>query len=194
MPLFPVKIVKLSSFISVIHMQEGALALTSHIALVYLPNSLMLCIKFGCDSSPLYFHTLQHPLWACFCVLVQWVKLVQTLCWLLVEEAGWTETQGLSRQRMSLACEPPRSRRGGLVDQIFCEFQRELPVTQGKNAYLRHWFFFRLITPSGLIASVLSFACGSTTHSWAVCFLAGSRTKIQLYSGVVSGDVTWGSL
>jgi hypothetical protein len=70
-PLFPMKIVKLSSFSSVIHMEEGALALTSHIALVYLPNSFMLCIKFGCDSSPLYFHALQHPLWACFCVLVQ---------------------------------------------------------------------------------------------------------------------------
>src|SRR4051812_11227260 len=43
---------------------------------------------------------------------------------------------------MSLACEPALSRRGGLVDQIFCEFQRELPVTQAENAYLRNWFFF----------------------------------------------------
>jgi hypothetical protein len=71
MSLFSMKIVKLSSFISVMHMEEGALALTSHIALVYLPNSFMLHIKFDCDSSPLYFHTLQHSLWACFCVLVQ---------------------------------------------------------------------------------------------------------------------------
>ena len=43
-------------------MEEGALALNSHIALVYLPNSLMSCIKIGCHSSPLYFHTLQHTL------------------------------------------------------------------------------------------------------------------------------------
>ena len=81
MSLFSMKIVKLSSFISVIHMEEGALALTSHIALVYLPNSLMLRIKFGCDSSPLYFHTLEHTQWACFLRACAVSEIYATLHW-----------------------------------------------------------------------------------------------------------------
>ena len=58
MPLFSVKIAKPPSFIFLIHIDEGDLGPTPQIALVYLPSSLMLCIHFGCNSSPLCFHTL----------------------------------------------------------------------------------------------------------------------------------------
>jgi hypothetical protein len=87
--LFSMKIVKLPSFISVIHMEEGALALTSHITLVYLPSSLMLFIKFGCDSSPLYFHTLQHTLWAYFLRACAVSEIDANPSLVLVEEAAW---------------------------------------------------------------------------------------------------------
>ena len=58
-PLFSVKIAKPPCFISLRHIGKGDFGPTSPIALVYLPSSLMLHIKFGCNSSPLYFHTLQ---------------------------------------------------------------------------------------------------------------------------------------
>src|SRR2546421_384121 len=98
--LFSVKIAKSQCFISLLHFDKGDLGSTSQIALVYLPSSLMLYIKFGCNSSPLYFHTHERTLGTWFSHVLRPAKNKKSYAnplLVLVEEGAWPETSGLLR-------------------------------------------------------------------------------------------------
>ena len=79
--LFSVKIAKSQCFISLLHLDKGDLGPTSQIALVYLPSSLMLYIQFGCNSSPLFFHTHQRTLGTWFSHACKMSDIMQTPRW-----------------------------------------------------------------------------------------------------------------
>ena len=75
------KIAKSPNFISFVHIGKGDLGPTPQIALLCLPCSLVLCIQFGCNSSPLYVHTLQRSLWTWFSHACELSETMQTLHW-----------------------------------------------------------------------------------------------------------------
>jgi hypothetical protein len=64
-----------------------------------------------------------------------------------------------------LACEAPFNRRGDSSATKDLGLPKRVPGTSEINADLGPGLFSRLITPSGIIASVLGFAYGQGTHS-----------------------------
>jgi hypothetical protein len=163
-PLFSVKIAKSPCFISLIHIDKGDLGPTSQIALGYLPSSLMSYIKFGCNSSPLDFHTLQRTQWTWFSHACKMSDIMQTPRWFWSKKQPGPKPKGYCGNICHWLAKPHL-----IVVVVGVPTSPGTPKKSswhiGKNAYLRNCLFSRLITPSGIISSVLGFAYGPSTHS-----------------------------
>ena len=147
------------------HIDKGDLGPTSQIALVYLPSSLISYIKFGCNSSPLYFHTLQRTLGTWFSHACELRKIMQTPRWFWSKKQPGPKHKGycgntydwLAKTHLIVLVAGVQKSSGTPKQSFLAHREKRLISETG--------LFSRLITPSGIIASVLGFGYGPSTYS-----------------------------